>query len=264
MMISKTGVLDEIIPCHVERGIPVIRVLICDDDLLFLTKLQSYIQSFFHQTGVKGKIHAYRTWEEIGTLILSSYDIAILDMDFSQKKYTGIDIAKQLREVRPDAVIVFLTNYIEYAPEGYEVQAFRYILKSDLDKKLEPCLNLALSHLQTSMETMKIQINGELIDIRINNILYFEVQQHTVIAYVEKESGNKVIKQYRFYSSLSTLEKQLTPHGFLKIHKSYLVNMEKLRKFQCHEAILTNGITLRVSARTYSQQKEKYLLWKGR
>ena len=264
MMSSKAGVLDEIIPCRVERGIPVIRVLICDDDLLFLTKLESYIQSFFQQAGVKSKVHAYRTWEEIGTVLLSSYDIAILDMDFSQKNYTGIDIAKQLREARSDAVIIFLTNYIEFAPEGYEVQAFRYIIKSELSKKLEPCLNLALNHLNASKETMKIQINGELIDIRFTNILYFEVQQHTVIAYVEKGSINKVIKQYRFYSSLSTLENQLAPHGFLKIHKSYLVNMEKIKKFQCHEAVLTNGTTLRVSARTYSQQKEKYLLWKGR
>ncbi len=255
---------DGIIPCRAESGVPAIRVLICDDDLPFLTKLQALIQSFFSKLGIQAKIHAYGSWEEIGTPLLSSYDIAILDIDFSQKNYTGIDIARKLRNVRSDAVIIFLSNYIEYAPEGYEVQAFRYILKSDLDKKLESCLNLALAQLHASRETIKIQINGELIDIRLSDILYFEIQQHTVIAHVEKGTDSKVIKQYRFYSSLSALEKQLTPHGFLRIQKSYLVNMEKLKKFQCHEAVLTNGVTLRVSARTYSQQKEKFLLWKGR
>ena len=117
-----------------------IQVLICDDDLLFLTKAKSYIQSFFQEAGVKAVIHTCRSWEEIGTALPASCDIAILDIDFSQKKYTGIDIAKQLREARSDSVIIFLTNYIEFAPEGYEVQAFRYIMKSEFSRKMEACL----------------------------------------------------------------------------------------------------------------------------
>lgn len=251
-------------PCCAGGGVFAMRVLICDDDISFLTKLQTQMQAFFYKLDITAKIHAYSSWEEIGEPLLSSYDIAILDIDFSQKKYNGIDIARKLRDARSDAVIIFLSNYIEYAPEGYEVQAFRYILKSDLERKLEPCLTLALARLQTSRETIKLQINGELIDIPLCNILYFEIQQHTVIAHVEKESNNKMDKQYRFYSSLTTLEKQLTPHGFLRIQKSYLVNMEKLKKFQCQEAVLTNGTTLPVSSKNYAQQKEKYLLWKGR
>lgn len=264
MMNSKMGVFCEIIPCRVEKGVPMIRLLICDDDIIFLNKLRAFVQSLFDEMGAKVKIHAYCSWEEIGTPILSSYDIAILDLDFSQKKYTGIDIAKKLRVARKDAIIIFLSNYIEYAPDGYEVQAFRYILKSDLHKKLEPSIRRALDCLRSSKETMKIQINGELIDLRLSNILYFEAQQHTVIAYVQKESDSSIIKQYRFYSTLTTLERQLTPHGFLRIQKSYLANMEKLKRYQCSEAVLINGTVLPVSAKNYAEQKEKYLLWKGR
>lgn len=260
-MNTESNLLEGIIPCRIERGIPLLRVLLCDDDRLFLNKLHALIQSFFSEMGVKAKIHSYCSWEEIGTPILDSYDVAILDLDYTGKNYTGIDIAKSLREVRQDVVIIFLTNYVEYAPEGYEVQAFRYILKSDLNKKLETCLRLALDQLKSSQEMMKIQINGELIDIRLNSILYLESQQHTVIAHVQKGSNTK---QYLFYSSLTTLEKQLEQHGFLRVHKSYLVNMDKLKKYQCHEAILTDGTTLRVSEKNYSQQKAKYLRWKGR
>lgn len=261
MLNPESKAQEGIIPCRIESCPPVIRVLLCDDDRLFLNKLRALIQSFFVEWGVKAKIHTYCSWEEIGTPILDSYDIAILDLDYSEKNYTGIDIANSLREVRQDAVIIFLTNYVEYAPEGYEVQAFRYILKSDLNRKLESCLRLALDQLKSSQEMMKIQINGELIDIRLTSILYFESQQHTVIAHVQKGANTK---QYLFYSSLATLEQQLEQHGFLRIHKSYLVNMDKLKKYQCHEAILTDGTSLRVSEKNYSQQKEKYLRWKGR
>lgn len=261
MMDIKIDMHSGIIPCRIERGFSVVRVLICDDDRLYLNKIHALIQSFFSEQGVKAKIHTYCSWEEIGTPILGSYDIAILDIDYAGKSYTGIDIAKSLREVRQDAVIIFLTNYVEYAPEGYEVQAFRYILKSDIARKLDSCLSLALNQLRSSQKVIKIQINGELIDIRLSNILYFESQQHMIIAHVQKGAN---LKQYLFYSSLTTLEAQLASNGFLRIHKSYLVNMAKLKKYQCHEAILTDGTTLRVSEKNYSQQKEKYLRWKGR
>ncbi len=70
--------------------------------------------------------------EEISTQILSSADIAFLDVDYSGKNYNGMDIARKLRSLRKDTVIIFVTNFIEYAPEGYEVQAFRYILKREI------------------------------------------------------------------------------------------------------------------------------------
>ena len=241
-----------------------IRILICDDDLLFLESLYTEIQRILGEAGVKAKVHSYRSREEIGLPLLSSCDIAFLDIDFTRKKYTGIDIAKELRQVRQDAVIIFVTNYIEYAPEGYEVQAFRYVLKSELSKKLSAYLSLAIEQLHSARETIKIQINGEVIDIPISNILYFEAQQHTILAHVQKSNNLKQIKTYRFYSTISSIENQMNSHGFLRIHKSFLVNMNHIQKYQCHEAVLTNGTTLRVSEKNYSQQKEKYLLWKGR
>ena len=102
MMNIKKDMLGGIVPCRIERGFPVVRVLICDDDRLFLNKLHTLIRLFFGELGIKTKIHAYSSWEEIGTFILESYDIAILDLDFSGKNYTGIDIAKSLRKVRQD------------------------------------------------------------------------------------------------------------------------------------------------------------------
>ena len=71
-------------------------------------------------------------------------------------------------------------------------------------------------------------------------------------------------KTYRFYSSLANLEEHLATQGFLRIQKSYLVNMRRITKYQCNEARLDNGQTLRVSEKNYSENKKQYLLWKGR
>ena len=172
-----------------------------------------------------------------------------------------MDIARRLRTQRSDTVLIFVTNFIEYAPEGYEVQAFRYVLKRDIHSDLKPNLLLALKNL--NKETLPIQVNGEIINLALDEILYLEVQQHNVTAVMRQQTQDKKQKEYSFYASLSELEERLEPLGFLRIHKSYLVNMKYIKKFQCREALLTCGITLRVGEKSYAENKQKYLLWKG-
>jgi DNA-binding LytR/AlgR family response regulator len=59
------------------------------------------------------------------------------------------------------------------------------------------------------------------------------------------------------------MESAMAAHGFLRIHKSYLVNMAHIRKFRSRECLLSDGTALAVSEKYYSQQKQKFLLWKG-
>lgn len=246
--------------CCIEGSAKMFQILLCDDDETFLKNLRKQVENSLDLLGQAAKIYAYKSMNEISPSILAGCDLAFLDIDFEHTRHNGIDIARKLREVRKDAVIVFVTNYIEYAPEGYEVQAFRYIMKKDIDKKLHNCLKLAIDKLLVSREVLKINISGGSIALPINSILYIESQLRVVFIYVQKGTG---VKQYRCYAAISELEKQLEPQGFLRIHRSFLVNMRHLKKYQCKEAVLSNGTILKVSEQSYSQQKHKYLLWKG-
>lgn len=262
-MKSNHGNIQEILPCTVERGSPVIRVIICDDDEIFLEKLRNAIDSVLQSMNVIAKIHTYSRMEDIGHPILASCDIAFLDIDFAHTRYNGLDIARKLRTVRKDAIIIFVTNFIEYAPEGYEVQAFRYVLKLDVESKLKDYLQQAITQLQSVCETLKIKVNGEIIDIPLKSILYIESQLRQVLIHVQRDSSGKSIKKYSCYASLAEMEKQLDPQGFLRIQKSYLVNMAHLQRFRCREAMLNNGTILPVSEKNYADLKQKYLYWKG-
>ena len=252
-----------LVNCSIERSVPMIRILICDDDNAFSVKLQMQIEDILNKKAIKAKIHTYEGMERIGDPILRSCDIAFLDIDFANNDYSGLDIARKLRSMRSDAVIIFVTNFIEYAPEGYEVQAFRYSLKSDIFDKLENYLQLSITKLQSSREKFKIQVNGEIIDISVEDILYIESQLHTVTMIVQKDKQGKQLKEYTCYAAIGELEKQLALLGFLRVHKSYLVNMKYIKKYQCREIQLTNNTILRSSVKNYREQKEKYLLWKG-
>lgn len=239
-----------------------LRILICDDDQAQLNYLRDRIRTLCDQNSTAAIIHSFDDAGSIPQQLLRDHDIAFLDIDFREKGYNGIHIAKELRQANQDSVIIFVTNYIEYAPEGYEVQAFRYLLKSETDSKLERYLLDAVTKSQEQQEKITFTISGEPITIALRDILYIEAQAHNAVIHIcaKKDSSSDHL---RIYSSLKKLETQLSSKGFLRIQKSFLANMRRMKRFQSTGAELDNGIVLPVSPKTYAQRKAQYLLWKG-
>lgn len=93
----------------------------------------------------------------------------------------------------------------------------------------------------------------------MDNILYLEAQQRQVVVYLHNEPRT----QYRFYSTMAALEDALAAQGFLRIHKSYLVNMQHIHALHGGGVSLQNGKLLPVSERRYAEIKSRYLLWRG-
>ena len=233
-----------------------IRVLICDDDRESLDAIHQKAETIFAKLNIQGIFDLYSISEAVAEDSLKNCDIALLDVDFEGQTSNGIDLARKLRQVNKRAVILFITNFIEYAPEGYEVQAFRYILKRDLDTVLGRYLMEAMELLSDAWDCLRLEYRGELLELPFDSILYLEVLGHSVSIVTEGET-------YTLSASLSSFEQELENHGFLRVHKSYLVNMRHIKKFQCRELNLDNGTAIRVSEKSYAEQKRKYLLWKG-
>ena len=108
-------------------------------------------------------------------------------------------------------------------------------------------------------EILPIQTGGEMRNLTVDEILYLESDKHTVRIYMLSSSAGP----YSCYASLQSFEEKLQPLGFLRVQKSYLVNMRHIKKLQCSEVIMENGLTLPVSGKNYSEIKRAYLLWKG-
>lgn len=245
-----------------KMGVKMIKIILCDDNQIFLENLRREIRTILMQYGQDAAIYTFGSLEDICPDLIQQANIFFLDIDFEGRQYTGIDIAKKIRAENEGAVIIFLTSYIQYAPEGYEVQAFRYLLKSDISPKLERCLRQALDKLSVDNDTMMVTVSGETVVLPLVDILFLESQAHNVLIYVQGSREAKP-KQYRLYSTLASMEQQLGERGFLRIQKRFLVNMRRLVKYQCTEATLDTGLSLKVSQKIYNEQKKKYLLWKG-
>lgn len=233
-----------------------IHIILCDDDPVFLKLLHGEIERAFLRLNMMAEIAAFHSPADITPEHAAKCDMAFLDIDFESEDQNGIDIARTFRRFNNRALIFFVTNYIDYAPAGYEVQAFRYILKRDLGQVLERYILQAMETMAQNQEYLLLRDKEQTVELPLEDISYLEVLDH----YVSIHAGSA---DYTLNATLSSMETDMEVHGFLRIHKSYLVNMAYIRKFRSRECLLIDGTILAVSEKNYSQRKQKYLLWKG-
>ncbi len=231
-------------------------IVLCDDDQAFLTELERELHRLFEKMNMRCDIRLFDCPAAIPADALERCTMAFLDIDFENDDCSGIDIARRLRQANKQALLFFVTNYIDYAPAGFEVQAFRYILKGEREEVLERYLLQAMEILAEKQEFLRLRDQDTVTDVPLKEIIWLEVMDHYVSIHAKAES-------FVLNATLSNLEKALEPHGFLRIHKSYLVNMAFIRKFRSRECLLADGTALAVGEKNYPQQKQKYLRWKG-
>ena len=234
------------------------RVLICDDEPFYAEKIQKLLQDYCTNYGIGADFLTVTNTNYLKDQQLAQVDIAFLDIDMVP--VNGLIVAQKIREVRGDTIIIFVTNFIAYAPEGYLVQAFRYLMKMELEEKLCDYFNEAVKKFTQTHQVLTIQIEGEQIDLPVKQIIYIEAQQRMMKIYLQSNGRS----QYQCYATMAAMENQLAPFGFLRIHKSYLVNMSQIKKLQQRGVELSNGETISISVRKYSEIRGKYLLWRGK
>lgn len=231
------------------------KFLICDDDDLMIKKVSFLLKEHSENKRYPDKI--IEITNPFAVNIADEYDVVFLDIDMPQM--SGIDLARKIHERWPNTVIIFITNYIQYAPDGYEVGAFRYLMKNQIAEKLIDYLNLAIIERTKRLRVITIQINGERINVPVSNILYMESSARIITMHLIEESR----PMFQFYGNMSDLEQKLEILGFLRVHKSYLVNMKYIEVFQCRKLELKGGVLIPSSERRYSDLKQRYLKWEA-
>lgn len=108
-------------------------IAICDDEDYFCRKEKKIIEKYMMQRECKVKIELFSSGEELLQNKNSVLKYGIIFLDISMEKLNGMETAKYIRTITREAYIVFVTAYINYALEGYRVDAIRYLLKNLLN-----------------------------------------------------------------------------------------------------------------------------------
>ena len=174
------------------------------------------------------------------------FDLVFLDIEMPG--IDGITLAKRLRAVSENVQIVFLTSHIEYALEGYEVNALRYLVKPVDMNKLSEVLKYIQDKKNNSRQIM-IKQEGEDIVIDLSDIIYMESMDKNVRIVTSK---SEYITRY----NISDYEEELKNSGFLRIHRGYLISLSKVKKIVKNDVVMDGDISLPVSRSNVKALKE--------
>lgn len=227
------------------------RIAIVDDEELWRTKTEKGVRKFHGREDIE--IDKYASGENF-LKTGKEYDIVFLDVEMHQ--LDGFETASKYREIFPKVIIIILTTHTELSRKGYMVNAFRYVDKANMDEELTEALASAKLRLNRD-KSIEIEVSSfGKVPVVLSDIIYIETVNHSLSVHTSE-------KEYISYTMrMGDFEELLKEYGFFRCHKSYIVNLDKIRDFTRSEIHLVDGNTILVSVRKYHELKRLYLEYK--
>jgi two-component system LytT family response regulator len=232
----------------------IIKCLAVDDEPLALTKMVNYISRtpFLELTG------ACRSGYEANDLI-SKTRVDLMFVDINMPDINGLDFVKALYN-KPQ--VIFTTAFSEYAIEGFKLDALDYLLKPIGYNEFLKAANKARTYFEPVATDQKMEIlsndylfiksDYKMARISFNDIIYIEGMREYVRIHLD--SGKPLMP----LMSLRLLEEQLPSDQFMRVHRSYIVNLDKIISIE-HNRIVFDGMVFIPVSEQYKESFQKFL-----
>ena len=212
------------------------RAMIVDDE----APARSELRFLLEETGrVESITEASSAREAVEKLMEAKAEVIFLDI--SMPKTSGMQLAEALHKLKNPPAIVFVTAYSEYALEAFGVDAVDYLMKPVESDRLELALDKvearapkaepAAPQSHSSVERIPVVKSGRKVLVPIDQIRYIEAKDDYSCIYTDTD-------RYLSTTSLAQLENKLTPHGFFRVHRGYIVNLEYVEDVE----VVSSGI----------------------
>ena len=157
-----------------------LHVAVCEDDSSLLANIKNKVQNYFKEKNIMAMLETYDRSDLLKYDIQEGKYFDLVLSDIEMPDTDGMKLAEQVRSCLPDAIIIFVTAYLKYAVDAYELDIFRYIPKSSLDEKLPRALNDALKRMESQSHKSYL----------IQTATKIEKIMHKQIIYIQKDGKN--------------------------------------------------------------------------
>lgn len=171
-------------------------------------------------------------------------------LDIGMHGLDGMELAKKIREDNQYVKIVFVTNKEELAYKGYLYGAFRYVRKSKLEQELCEAAESLKKYFDSLNKHLNLKTPEGELTMDIRSIKFFEVNGHTVTIVCEDD-------EVRVCGTMKEYEECLKEKGFIRIHKSYLVNFRYICSVEKNDVMLTSGKKLPLSRKRIDEVRKR-------
>lgn len=229
------------------------RVILCDDKLEEIMSVQDLIDGY---RGIKKTDISCLLPEELMKGIESEdfeCDIAILDIEFPELEFNGIDLGRKLNEKYPSCQIIYLTHILEYASDVYETEHVYFVMKKNKELTLFRALDKAIDVYLENRNKNHIDIvsNGRKVMVLQHSICYFERQQRLVNIH----TLDNVITTYE---SLTKCVGRLS-NEFSRCHGGYVVNMSYILNVETDKITMKDGDIIPIGRSYKDHFMRKYM-----
>ncbi|MEO9805529.1 MAG: LytTR family DNA-binding domain-containing protein [Reichenbachiella sp.] len=214
-----------------------LKCIIVDDEPLAIEVIESYVERIESLVLVGKFRNAIKAFD----FIQSGEQVDLIFLDIQMPKLTGIEFLKTLQQ--PPKVI-FTTAYREYALEGFDLEVLDYLLKPISFDRFMKAISKAINQSTLTNEgDVSVASDGEdfiffkcdkkMIRVSLKDILYIE----SIKDYVKIKTADKEVVTHQ---KISVLETKLPETHFIRIHRSFIVNIPKIESYSASEIELNN------------------------
>lgn len=228
-----------------------IRIVVLDDDDFFLGKVVSLCNKICSENSFPAQIDKYTSaaclkWDLEEKK--KAFDIYILDIELGEEN--GMELARYIRSFDENAYIIFLTSYLEYSLEGYECNAYRYILKNSAEEKLTETMKNLCRKIYYSVPKVHIIENQNTIEkIRLNEIIYlYKESKYTYFVLLDRTTRER--------KPINEVITELGNTQFMFLEKGIAVNLDHVMNIQNMTVTMRNNVVFHCSRTHIKQLKE--------
>jgi DNA-binding LytR/AlgR family response regulator len=229
-----------------------LKIAVCDDEEIYTDKITKIVECYFRAAQLSCKITKFSSANDMFVYSRAAgFDLILLDIDMPD--ISGIKAAEKIRDISENIPIVFITNMDNFVFEAIKYTPFRFIRKQFLsDEMSEMLAAFKNKHNNDSVFLDAFDENERAKRIKAIDVCYIESFGHTIDIHHNK--GILRVKQ-----TLNDLEKQLSDLGFIRIHKSYLVNYRFIYEIADGFAVMDDENKLAISRYRARDVKNKFM-----
>lgn len=238
-----------------------LRIAFCDDDGAFLALMVPAVTEALAARGVSSDgFEAAGPTELAAAVGHMSFDLIFLDIDMPGMD--GIRFGERLRSQGCRSDIIYVSNMDDKVYEIFRVHPWSFIRKSRFDQELPGLMDEYVRALRARGGSVLLpKADGSTAVVDPREIVYAEAAGKNQKLFPAGRSEPVLIRV-----SMHELEEQLTPFGFIRIHKGFLVNYRYIRKITSRAVLLDSGGDLPIGRDRLTAAREQYLAlmkWKG-
>ena len=226
------------------------KIAICDDEDQICELMSHKIEKYYFSSNIEFSIATFRSGEALLDYDISNIDVLFLDVDMPGRN--GMEIAKEIRKLNKDMIIIFMTAYSEFVFESFKVDAFRYLVKPVNDSDLMETFEAINNKLCEEEDKLNFQFQNEMYNIRYSDIIYIEGMRDKIWIYCKNQT-------YRSRGTLKNLWDMLAGKGFFQVHRSYIINLSKIQKYNSQCVLLEGSNEVPISKYRLNEFKEEYI-----